>query len=459
MISVPLGAALLLLLAGCVASAAPHATSAASPGGSGGNTPVLTGATVYGSAPAVAGALMHRAGSAATAVIANSGGAPISCSVTAGDPSGNFGCVVILGAVEIEYTSTGATNLNGSSNLVTQILTVTASNSAGTSAPVSVPVNVYADGALQASAGPAQYPTRLSGYARRPPWLVAGIDYAVGVSPTTTLQAPLTIAVPGGCSRNSEKHQFACTSGSPTFTGVDFSLDGGWQVYCTDSIQLTVTQSNFKIGANGNAMLQSYGSCLVTVAYSNFDANNSNDNGNGADTNFNGEPGGTIVYCWFKNAYGDINDYGGNGPSVVTIKYNALGNAGQGAGTHPDWLQLGGGQYSGVVDWNYYFQTSNGDGGGTLGLSWGGFDTGWLLHLTIDNSYNTFITNGGHVNYATSFYNIENNQARSTVSNNYVDRTGGPFQASGCVGICAGGIGSVMFTNNIDMNSGEVIRP
>lgn len=235
--------------------------SAISPG-----APVLSGVTVYGSSPAVTNAPMHQVSSSTVATVPNSGGTPTSCNVTAGDPSGNFQCVVSGGAVRITYTSAGASNLTGSSDLVQQALTVTATNGSGTSPGVSVPVNVYADGALQAPAGTPQFPAALGSrftgtitgstnltvtnvssrpiqvgqrlfvvginqnvtiasgsganwtlsagvtnvanqsmttvYATAVPWLVSGVDYFAGLDPAFTL-TPASSAAVSGCTVNS----------------------------------------------------------------------------------------------------------------------------------------------------------------------------------------------------------------------------------------------------------------
>ena len=54
------------------------------------------------------------------------------------------------------------------------------------------------DGSANAPAGAPQLPSLLNGYAVRPPWEVAGVDYAVGVPTGTTLKDPtLRISMSG----------------------------------------------------------------------------------------------------------------------------------------------------------------------------------------------------------------------------------------------------------------------
>lgn len=44
---------------------------------------------------------------------------------------------------------------------------------------------------------PGQHPTLLASYAKRPPWQVAGVDYAVGVASTATLTDWQLLSGPG----------------------------------------------------------------------------------------------------------------------------------------------------------------------------------------------------------------------------------------------------------------------
>jgi hypothetical protein len=48
------------------------------------------------------------------------------------------------------------------------------------------------DGSANAPAGSPQVPNLLTGYAIRPPWEVAGADYAVGIDPGITFKNTTT---------------------------------------------------------------------------------------------------------------------------------------------------------------------------------------------------------------------------------------------------------------------------
>ena len=59
-----------------------------------------------------------------------------------------------------------------------------------------VKVEAYADGAVNAPSGSAQYSRGLSGDRVRPPWKVAGFDYYVGIPDGTVLVSPTSISDP-----------------------------------------------------------------------------------------------------------------------------------------------------------------------------------------------------------------------------------------------------------------------
>src|SRR5215471_9473988 len=106
----------------------------------------------------------------------------------------------------------------------------------------------YKDGSATAPAGTPQLPTVLSGYQVRPPWQVAGVDYAVGIPTGTVLKDPGTINMPG-VSVNTSTHIVTVTGNNVTLSGYDFSLNGGWGVYITGT-GATIQDSYFRVGSN-----------------------------------------------------------------------------------------------------------------------------------------------------------------------------------------------------------------
>ena len=121
------------------------------------------------------------------------------------------------------------------------------------------------DGSQSASRGPAQHPTLLDGYLARPPWQVAGVDYAVGVNPGTTLKIPTAGNLPPGASL---QHGAGWTA--IYVDGNNVKLDGydltGLTVMINDGASGTVTISNCAattgvnirstVGATANLVVQ-----------------------------------------------------------------------------------------------------------------------------------------------------------------------------------------------------------
>src|SRR5262245_49447318 len=92
-----------------------------------------------------------------------------------------------------------------------------------------MPTAMLGDGSANAPAGAPQLPNLFSGYALRPPWEVAGVNYAVGYEPSTALNNPATISMPG-VSVNTTNKTITVTGNNVTLDGYDFSLNGGWGV-------------------------------------------------------------------------------------------------------------------------------------------------------------------------------------------------------------------------------------
>src|SRR6185437_10551423 len=108
------------------------------------------------------------------------------------------------------------------------------------------------DGFAAAPNGTIELPTLLQGYAMRPPWRVAGVDYYVGVPASTTLKDPTVSAnLPACASVDSLNHLIRVNSDNCTLNGFDFSLHGGYELYDSAN-NTTVENSNFEIGTNNN---------------------------------------------------------------------------------------------------------------------------------------------------------------------------------------------------------------
>lgn len=422
-------------------------------------TPIVNGVTCNTGSPAVA----------TQAVTAPTGGA---CGTASNTPtswsiSGCSSNLSIDNSGNITVNSTGAAvwTADNTSAVVSCSPTITATNASG-SGNATITVNVYADGSAAAVAATTPQPTLLNGYGSggvrhrqngfQPNWNVAGVDYPVGIATGTSLQDPLTATLPGSCTRNSGNHQITCASTTATFNGWDFSLEGGWQLICNGGGVVTVTNSNFAIGTNGNAMISGTSTCIMTLTHNVINANALNDNLNGTNINFNGSGQFTAKYNIIEDAAGDWIDLGGGGASLV--EYNFFFNAGQLAGTHPDWLQLGGGTYTNVV-WNYntMYQTTATVGPGSQGVGVAGFNT-WSVTNT-EMARNTTITQtGAKINYAFSV-GVSNLTGTASTHDNFIDLSGTAsfmHTQSTCASTCPGG-GTSLASSNTNMVTGAAI--
>lgn len=247
--------------------------------------------------------------------------------------------------------------------------------------------NAYADGASGAPSGTAQYPSILNGYATRPPWKVAGVDYAVGIPSSVTLQDPWPgypsttvgtalasafITQCGGSGNLSlTANKISINGNNASISGWDFSLHGGVQLELNGVIGTIIQNCNFEVGANGTVMLNGDVGATnnTTITCCSFNMHGLNDGFNAGAVNIRGNV--TATYNLIQNSAADLWDQGGTGVTVQTLtrKYNVFKDAGQGAaGLHPDQLQFGGGTYTLDEEFNTYYQSTLGAAGGTQGI-------------------------------------------------------------------------------------------
>lgn len=323
-------------------------------------SPVVSAALVNPSTPAVNTAAVGTPTVLCGGIACSGGNALTNCTITAGNVSGDF--AISSSTCAITFTSQGATDWPGTLSLQTTALTVQATNSSG-SGSGAVTVNGYADGGAAPPTGSIQYPTILNGYSHKPAWQVAGVNYYVGVPTGTTLSDPSTISN-GNVSCSGTTH--ICTINGSTATtigncggstGIDFSLDNGWEVDITSGNTglVTIECSKFGIGSNISSQAASvyykFGAAGgLTLLEDSFDgAGNSGGTGtnNLLDLVRWGGTGAFIVeYCSFTNAYSDfINTVdtptAGSGSMSATIKWNAFYAYGSGS-AHADAVQTWG---------------------------------------------------------------------------------------------------------------------
>jgi hypothetical protein len=338
-----------------------------------------------------------------------------------------------------------------------------------TQGPKQISVNPFLnfDGFANAPAGPAYpFPTlllvnnpsnQLNGQtiAARPPWRVAGVDYAVGIDrslyPTNaSLKDPNTIlSTTSGASGNNSTHIVTVTGSNVVLDGYDFSLNNGWMVEFSSGTNLTISNCNFAVGANlqtpiwcppGGGTTVTITKCIVdggSVTYA---------NGAGAQNgtlSMNARGTTTITYNYVLQAPGEcavISTTNNASGDVWVVKYNVMGNSGMGfdSSLHGDWIQTyngtSGSTTSMNMDFNVFFQfvqvTSNTTGPRTQGLSlWSAAGNAGLLqngsvsnNVMIGTGVTPSNTGGPFVNQQQIIV-PKNLSGNMLVQNNYFDNT------------------------------------
>ncbi|WP_439360873.1 right-handed parallel beta-helix repeat-containing protein [Bradyrhizobium sp. DASA03007] len=327
------------------------------------------------------------------------------------------------------------------------------------------------DGAANAPANTPQLPTLLDGYAARPTWSVAGVDYAVGYASGTTLSNPSTISM-ADVSVDQVNHIINITGSNVTLSGYDFSLDGGWGVSVNGGSNVTIENSKFVVGRNGKTPI------YVSQNASNVTIRNNLIDGAGSSAQIlvgvNGTGTTIIQYNMIQNAWGQnvvmSSDVGGE---TWIVQYNVIKDAGLGfsQGAHGDWIQtynLPGKNTADLeVNFNTFVQTAPISAGRTQGISAfsanNGSDAGGVQTESFNN--NTFIArNGAYVNYGI-ILDTTRLIGSATIRNNSFDTTnigsanggGGGWQYVGNYNGANGGPyrGVVTQSNNVNMTTGS----
>jgi len=176
----------------------------------------------------------------------------------------------------------------------------------------------FNDGAARAPAGAPLLPDLLTEYAARPPWKVAGVDYAVGVPFGTILSDASTITM-AGVSVDSARHTVTVIGNNVTLNGYDFGLAGGWGIYIEPRAANTVIEnSHFLVGANNNVPINAAaGAGNLGVQNNTFDGGGGQNNVVWALINYNGSGKFIAQYNVFLNAPADAIDF--NQGTMTTI--------------------------------------------------------------------------------------------------------------------------------------------
>jgi hypothetical protein len=318
-------------------------------------------------------------------------------------------------------------------------------------------VVAFADGSANAPDGPPQHPNLLDSYATRPPWKVAGVDYAVGVTPGTVVKIPSPANLPPGA---------LLSGGAIHVTGANVTLDGydftNLTVMIDDTASGTITISN--CAAIRGAIIRSTvgASAALVVKYCSLDGG-----GTASDPNF-----ATIkVWCPLTVQYSWIKDSGQGvfeGGKSLTIQYNLLEGFAWFPGAHANAIYVSGSadpSISRLISHNTIYSENSRDVSGFpvgIGAAIAFFgDGGNFYDSTV--SYNTLISAmPGAASYIIGFYvDVGASATNGKIRDNYFASVNGfKRKNSGAFGaFYTGSTGVVQSTyvGNIDMANGLVI--
>jgi hypothetical protein len=296
-----------------------------------------------------------------------------------------------------------------------------------------------------------QHPTLLSVYAVRPPWCVAGVDYAVGPRSTPT-KDPAMISMPG-VSVDPSTRTVIVTGNNVTLDGYDFSLHDGYQV-AVSGANVTITDSKFALGTNTGGYLIWGGSTAtnLTIQYCTMDASTI-----GNETSLVGWGGNgtiTLEYNWFKNFPQHVLENTQPSGTIFSVayQYNMIEQGAIESGSHLNFLQFGSGTVASAdVSYNTTYQTPQASGG--EGFQFYMNFSGSITNASVTN--NTMIATGGPAGSAISYFvhagsNSLPSTATGVVSDNYFDITAawGAFYP---------GLSGFTYSNNYDMKNGKLI--
>ena len=316
------------------------------------------------------------------------------------------------------------------------------------------PVATLGDGSANASPGSPQAANLLNGYAARPPWMVAGVDYAVGVPSGEALKSPLTLTTAtgaiNGVSLDTVNHLVRVDGSNVTLDGYDFT---GWDVYVTGGAQNVTIKNSYFLHAT---VLADTTTSNISVLHCTLDGTGATDPSSSLIT-LNGVGSHTVQYCWLENSPQHFLELGGAG-GTVNYSFNFVENGGTANGQHLNFIQFGGDNYTNpIISYNTMYQTFQPSQGEMIQID-GAFATG----VTVSNALvtnNTMIAapgpgaGGQSVSY---MIHTDNLTTTGTVQNNYmVDANGGAFGF--IYPIAPINAGKVTFSNNIDMATGKTI--
>jgi hypothetical protein len=320
-------------------------------------------------------------------------------------------------------------------------------------------------------------------YTVRPPWNVAGVDYAVGYS--GTLKDPAAAGnLPACISSYNANTLIANADMQPCMLdNLDFTLHGGYCVLVTGSGGNTVTFSNdhFATGTSnctqyaGWIQMQAGTTANILVKYSEFDDNYGCTCG-GAIT-MSGDGDVTVEYSAAVGVTGRFENIGSTSTGSIHNKYNYIEGIGS-TYEHGEVVEINtANPYVYSELWNNYYASSTNCCDTALiymtagvGPTAGNITTGTASYNVLIARRNPTLSLGGVVVSVPVWVEATNGTiiTNLTVSNNYIDSTGSfwpinsyPSDGTGAItnSTCSGNISLVTarLTNGVTVTAGRVL--
>ncbi|RYH38041.1 MAG: hypothetical protein EON54_19100 [Alcaligenaceae bacterium] len=307
-----------------------------------------------------------------------------------------------------------------------------------------------------APSGVSQFSSLLSGYAVRPDWKVAGVDYYVGTPSGAALKNPTTISM-AGVSVDKSSHTVTVNSSNVTLSGFDFGLDGGWQVNVTNNANnVTIQNSHFQVGSNNLMPIQAYYGGSINVLNNTFDGGASN----GSSVNamvFTGSGGATIEYNRFTNFPNDGIDITRDGDFVV--QYNMFDTMGSGQ-YHTDAIQTYFSAISSLsIQYNTVYQPPSVSSGTMNAFVRIGDQQGNVVHDPVA-AYNTIIMASTAAQTANVFQWDSGGSGtllNPQIHDNFIDPKGVMYGIVSPVLQNSSGVTNPVTYNNMDLSTGKQI--
>lgn len=321
------------------------------------------------------------------------------------------------------------------------------------------------DGRANAAPGSAQYPTLLNSYTPsgsrtrtgksiaatlaqtnyQPPWMVAGVDYAVGVPSNVTLKTTFEADITGGgpldglLGYNPANGQIRVIAPNVTLDGYDLTVLDPWDgLIGDDGTSHNFTVQNCRFGASpGIGGYINWFNNGITIKNCEFYGDHQS-----ATITIHSSGSfscsGTVMYNRLSSAYQHPLEVGNGGAGAISslvYKYNLIEDYGTDPGgqSHLNYLQFGSSPASNIAaEFNTVLQHVEPCGGNGFQFFGSGGDNVTFTNASMQ--YNTLISVGNpvtpgptQVKAITYFLQMTNDAAKwnnSTIANNYADLRG-----------------------------------